>query len=109
MYRVVALTDEDTALGFKLAGADVYVANNSAEVRRSLNNLLDDDSIGIVAVNEAMLTDIDERTQKRVDTVYRPIVIPLPIKEKLEKGEERRAYLAKLIRRAVGFDITLRR
>ena len=52
---------------------------------------------------------IDERTQKKIDSIYRPLVISLPIREKLAFGEDHRAYLARLIRRAIGFDITLRR
>ena len=53
--------------------------------------------------------EIDERLQQKIDSIYRPIVISLPIREKLEVGEDHRAYLARLIRRAIGFDITLRR
>ena len=45
---------------------------------------------------------------EKIDSIYRPIVIPLPIKESIEMAGERRAYLARLIHRAVGFDITLR-
>ena len=52
---------------------------------------------------------IDERLQKKIDSIYRPIVISLPIKEKLQTDEDHRAYLSRLIRRAIGFDITLRR
>ncbi len=55
------------------------------------------------------MTEIDERTQKKINTTYRPIVITLPIREKLATEEDHRAYLSRLIRRAIGFDITLRR
>ena len=70
---------------------------------------LDNVTSGIIAVNEKMMASIDERTQKKIDSIYRPIVISLPIKERLEMGEDHRAYLSRLIRRAIGFDITLRR
>ena len=52
---------------------------------------------------------IDERTQKKIDSIYRPLVVSLPLREKLAIGDDHRAYLARLIRRAIGFDITLRR
>ena len=77
--------------------------------RRSLTSLLDDDETGIIAVNEKMMTAIDERIQKKIDSIYRPIVVSLPIREQLEIGEDHRADLSRLIRRAIGFDITLRR
>ena len=109
MYKVVVLTDPDTADGFRLAGVDVQVVESNEMARKQLNSLLDDDTSGIIAVNEKMMAGIDERTQKKIDSIYRPIVISLPIKEQLEMGEDHRAYLSRLIRRAIGFDITLRR
>lgn len=109
MYKLIVLTDSDTADGFRLAGVDVTSVDAPEEVRRTLNSLLDDEDSGIIAVNERLMADIDERTQKKIDSIYRPIVISLPIREKLEVGEDHRAYLARLIRRAIGFDITLRR
>ena len=109
MYKVIVLTDPDTADGFRLAGVDVQVVESNEMVRKQLNDLLDDDSSGIIAVNEKMMAAIDERTQRKIDSIYRPIVISLPIKEQLEMGEDHRAYLSRLIRRAIGFDITLRR
>ncbi len=109
MYRLVVLTDSETADGFRLAGVDVETADSSEMARARLSALLDDDATGIIAVNEKMMAVIDERTQRKIDSIYRPIVISLPIKEQLEMGEDHRAYLARLIRRAIGFDITLRR
>ncbi|MDP2181255.1 MAG: V-type ATP synthase subunit F [Actinomycetota bacterium] len=109
MYKLVVLTDSDTADGFRLAGVDVEVADSSDLARKKLSALIDDESSGIIAVNERMMAVIDERTQRKIDSIYRPIVISLPIREKLEVGEDHRAYLSRLIRRAIGFDITLRR
>ena len=109
MYKLVVLTDPDTADGFRLAGVEVKVVDSEEEARKTLNSLIDDDTSGIIAVNEKLMAGIDERTQNKIDSIYRPIVISLPIKEKLEMGEDHRAYLSRLIRRAIGFDITLRR
>ena len=109
MYRLVVLTDTDTADGFRLAGVNVDVVDSPEAARARLASLLDDDATGIIAVNEQFMSAIDERIQKKIDSIYRPIVVSLPIREKLEIGEDHRAYLSRLIRRAIGFDITLRR
>ena len=109
MYKVVVLTDSDTADGFRLAGVDVDVVDSPEMARSRLVSLLDDDGAGIVAINERFMSAVDERIQKKIDSIYRPIVVSLPIREKLEIGEDHRAYLSRLIRRAIGFDITLRR
>jgi len=109
LYKLIVLTDADTADGFRLAGVDVDVVDSDEDARRKLNALIDDEASGIIAVNERIMAAIDERTQQRIDSIYRPIVISLPIREKLAVGEDHRAYLSRLIRRAIGFDITLRR
>lgn len=109
MYRLVVLTDPEHADGFRLAGCSVVVADGLEDARRSLAALVDDEASGIIAVNEAMMAGIDERLQQKIDSIYRPIVVSLPIKETLHVGEDHRAYLSRLIRRAIGFDITLRR
>jgi V/A-type H+-transporting ATPase subunit F len=105
----VVLTDPDNADGFRLAGVDVQVVDSEDRINEYLNRLIDDDDSGIIAVNEHMMAGVDERTQRKIDSIYRPLVISLPLKEKLEMGEDHRAHLARLIRRAIGFDITLRR
>jgi V/A-type H+-transporting ATPase subunit F len=109
LYKVLVLTDADTADGFRLAGVDVVVVESPEEARKSLASLVDADGSGIIAVNERLMSGIDERLRKTIDSIYRPIVVSLPIREKLELGEDHRAYLSRLIRRAIGFDITLRR
>ena len=109
MYKLIVLTDADTADGFRLAGCDVQEVDSPEDTRRRLAVLLDDDASGIIAVNERLMSAIDERMQKKIDSIYRPIVVSLPIREKLEMGEDHKAYLSRLIRRAIGFDITLRR
>lgn len=109
MYKLLVLTDADSADGFRLAGVDVVIVESPEEARASLASLVDTDSSGIIAVNERLMTGIDERLRRKIDSIYRPIVVSLPIREKLEMGEDHRAYLSRLIRRAIGFDITLRR
>ena len=86
MYKLVVLTDPDTADGFRLAGVDVEVVDSAREAREQLASLVDDDESGIIAVNERLMAAIDERLQKKIDSIYRPIVVSLPIREKLAGG-----------------------
>jgi len=108
LYKAIVITDPETADGFRLAGVSVVEVENADEAREKIKGFLDDPDAGILAVNESFYNAIDEKTQEKIDSIYRPIVIPLPIKESVEMAGERRAYLARLIHRAIGFDITLR-
>ncbi|MBI4651458.1 V-type ATP synthase subunit F [Candidatus Desantisbacteria bacterium] len=110
MYKVVVITDKNTVYGFRLAGIEGYEAETPEEAKKILVSLLNDDTIGIIGLNEGFVSAIDQRTQEKIDSVYRPIVVALPVREKLdldELGQAKRSYLARLIRKAIGFDITL--
>jgi V/A-type H+-transporting ATPase subunit F len=109
MYKVVIVTDSETADGFRLAGVDVYEVKDSEQAREEINRLIDDERTGILAVNEGFLSDIGESLQERIESTYKPIVISLPVKEKAAGAGERKAYLTRLIHQAVGFDVTLKK
>ncbi len=109
MYKVVVLTDPNNADGFRLAGVEVYEAGNPLQAKEKLTELIFDSSVGIIAVNEKFIPFLDDKTREHVEKVYMPIIIALPIKDKLKVGEERRKFLSRLISRAIGFDITLGR
>jgi len=109
MYKVVVLTDPDTAYGFRLAGVDVHAVENPEEAKQEISRLLEDEKTGILAVNESFLAAVDERVKDQIEATYRPIVISLPVKEKVGAVGERRAFLSRLVHRAVGFDVTLKK
>lgn len=107
MYKVAAITDPDTADGFNLTPVVTHVCETPQEAVQKLRELLNDDTIGIIIINEDFFQQVDERTRKKIDRIYRPIVVPVPAKKTVSRAEARRDYLASLIRLAVGFDIKL--
>jgi vacuolar-type H+-ATPase subunit F/Vma7 len=109
LYRVVVVTRPSLADGFRLAGVDVRIAVDGEAAHKVLGQLLDDESSGIVVVDRMYTSAIDERMQRKIDASYRPVVVALPVREQLEQTESHSTYLSRLIRRAVGFDITPRR
>lgn len=107
MRKLVVLTDPESADGFRLAGVDVIEVpeEDRVQIKRKLVSLINDDDIGIVAINEDFMGAVDEGTRAKIDKLYRPIVVSIPSKKRLDVGEARSTYLARMIRRAVGFDI----
>ncbi len=106
MYKFVVLTDSDRAAGFRLAGADVMEAASAAEARTVIPPLLYRDDIGIVAVNEEYMLSLDEKVMDRIEKMHRPLIIPLPSKS---KEVDRRTYIERLLRKAIGYNIVLKR
>jgi V/A-type H+/Na+-transporting ATPase subunit F len=106
MFKFVVVTDSDRASGFRLAGAEVIEAANTAEARALIPPLLYKDDIGIVAVNEEYMLSLDEKVMDRIEKMHRPLIIPLPSKS---KEIDRRTYIERLLRKAIGYNIVLKR
>lgn len=106
MYKVVVITDPESADGFRLSGVEVIEVDQGEKARAKLSELIDDDTIGVIAISSEFTSFIDERTQQKIDRIYRPIVVPIPSKKRISVVG-RADYLRGLIRRAIGFEIKL--
>ena len=106
MYKFVVVTDQDRASGFRLAGVEVMVAGTIDEARSVIPPLLYKDDIGIVAVNEEFMLSLDEKLMDRIEKMHRPLIIPIPPKS---KEVDRRTYIERLLRKAIGYNIVLKR
>ncbi len=106
MYRFIVVTDPDTAPGFRLAGVDVLEASNVEEAKAVIPSLLFKDDTGIVAVNEDFMASLDEKLLERIEKTHRPIIIPIPSRT---RQIDRKDYVERLLRRAIGYNIVVRR
>ena len=106
MYKFIVVTDPDTAPGFRLAGVDVIEIQNSEEVRALLPSLLLKDDTGIIAINEDYMMSLDEKMMEKIEKTYRPIIIPIPSRA---RRLDRTSYIEGLLRRAIGYNIVLRK
>ena len=106
MYKFVVVTDPDSAPGFRLAGVDVLEASGLEEAKKIIPPLLYKDDTGIVAISEDLMSVIDEKMQERIGKSYRPIIIPIPSRI---KGISRTSYIERLLQRAIGYNIVIRR
>jgi V/A-type H+-transporting ATPase subunit F len=108
LRKVVIFTDVESADGFRLAGVETVEGNDdAADNKQTLLKLVNDDDIGIVGISEDILNNIDDNTRAKIERMERPIMVTLPSTKQLEVSEARHAYLAKMIRRAIGFDIKI--
>jgi V/A-type H+-transporting ATPase subunit F len=106
MYKFVVVTDRDRASGFRLAGVEVLEAGTMDEARKVIPPLLYKDDIGIVAVNEEFMLSLDEKLMDRIEKMHRPLIIPIPSKS---REVDRRTYIERLLRKAIGYNIVLKR
>jgi len=106
MYKFVVVTDPDSAPGFRLAGVDVLEASSLDDAKKIIHSLIYKDDTGIVAISEDFMTALDEKLLEKIAKTYRPIIIPIPSRI---KGIDRTSYIERLLQRAIGYNIVLRR
>jgi V/A-type H+-transporting ATPase subunit F len=105
MSRLIVMTDPETALGFRLAGADVVPVEDDATARAQLLEQLRDPTAGMIAVQARLIERLDDGLRRRIAASTRPVVVSLPTGDQGAAGS-RSGQLAALLRSAIGFDIT---
>ncbi|HVP26008.1 MAG TPA: V-type ATP synthase subunit F [Methanomicrobiales archaeon] len=106
MYKFMVVTDPETAPGFRLAGVDVVEAADVEEARTIIPDLLYRDDTGIVAINEEFLAGLDAKVLQKMERTHRPIILPIPSGKKAGEGA---SYVERLLQRAIGYNIVVRR
>jgi V/A-type H+/Na+-transporting ATPase subunit F len=106
MYKFVVVTDPESAPGFRLAGVDVVEASSMDEAKKIIPSLIYKDDTGIIAISEDMMAVLDEKLLEKINKTYRPIIIPIPSRI---KGIDRTSYIERLLQRAIGYNIVIRR
>ncbi|MDD5419466.1 MAG: V-type ATP synthase subunit F [Methanomicrobiaceae archaeon] len=102
----MVITDPDTAPGFRLAGLEVIELSDPKEAGKLISSLLYRDDTGIIAMNEDFVRELDRKIIERVEKTYRPIIIPIPSGR---READRDSYIERMLRRAIGYNIVVRR
>lgn len=105
MFKVVVITDPESATGFRLAGSDVLEVEDSYEASQVLSSLLHEEETGIIAIREDFLANLDKSLYEQVERCYHPVIIPIPAPR---KGDEVSGYVERLLRRAIGYNVVMR-
>jgi V/A-type H+-transporting ATPase subunit F len=109
MARLIVITDADTALGFLLAGVEVTEVAGSNEAAQRLLALLKAKEAGVVIYNEEYRRALPEKDQAALEESLSPIFFAIPVARAMRIGELREEYLARLLRRAIGYQLKIRR
>lgn len=104
--RLVVAVRPGDALGFRLAGADVTEVRPGEEAQ-AFRRLAADPRAGVLAVEEELLRAVPQRALRRARERGVPVVLPFPLPRRWGDEGRGRAYVAALIRRAVGYAVKL--
>jgi vacuolar-type H+-ATPase subunit F/Vma7 len=109
MGRIVAILDEETALGFRLSGIEVRKADSESELRGRIEAVLNEKDVRIVIVDEEMFRGLPEKLERRLESSTAPLFLPIPTIKVWREEVRPEDYAARLIRRAIGYQIKIRR
>lgn len=90
------LGSDEFVLGFRLAGVRRVFAVKPADYENKLLELLEEPSIGILALNATDLSKVSPSSRKRAAESISPVVVPVG-------GEE--GDLREKVKRAIGVDL----
>lgn len=101
--KIAVIADNATCTGFRLAGVENTFVMAGKEAEEKLSALLLDPTFGIIIVTERLVEEGDWRLKRKIEATAKPVVVAIPdSKGPIEQSES----LAKLIKRALGVDLT---
>ncbi len=103
------ITDPDTALGFRLAGVEVNEATDPVQAGEQLLALLRAGEAGIVIYNEDFVSALPEPAVIALEESLTPVFFAIPGAQTVRPAERREEYLARLVRRAIGYQLQIKR
>ncbi len=104
--RLAVVVRPGDALGFRLAGARVEEVPPGEEAA-AFRTLLGEPDLGVVAVEEEVLQAAPPRALRRARERGIPVLLPFALPRRWGEEGRGRAYVAALIRRAVGYGVKL--
>lgn len=105
--RVGVVADPVVALGFRLAGLRPQVVDSAEEAVVALDTMLRDTRWGVILVQENLMPDPEPVSAQRASSGL-PILVSFPARGLERAVGDAEAYVAELIRRAVGYRVRLR-
>lgn len=103
---VAVVSTSAVAAGFRLAGLEVLEAEDPVEARNALVELSTDPEVGVALVQEELVEDVIglERELARGGGLT---LVPFPGPLWAERPEGPRDFVARILRRAVGYRVRL--
>lgn len=108
MSRLLIITRPAYVPGFRLAGVDVFGAEDVEMAEELIREWLRAGETGLLAIDEGILERMDPGVIKQLRVAEQLPYLAIPGGEPLGPEASRRARIASMIRRAIGFHITFK-
>lgn len=109
MSDLLVITGQGSSLGFRTAGLDTLEVDGKADVSGLLLGLQAQGRYGLIAIEEGLLEKVTPNAMKRLRKKGLPVIIPINLPGKWGESEAGESPVVRLIRRAIGYQIKLKR
>ncbi len=109
MSEVLVVGQPEIVEGFGLTGARVETVSDPGRVEWLVSELLRTRDTGIVVITEDLYEEIPEKLRVKAEASARPLFITLPRPAGREIWEEREDLISRIIRRAIGYRLKIKR
>lgn len=107
MARLIVVTTSELTPGFQLAGVTTLTAGSAREASAIVRDLVDGGEKGVIGLYAPYWADMDRDLRRRLERMVNPVVIAMPAGRLVGGAGERRATIAAMLRRVVGYTFTL--
>ncbi len=107
--KLIIITYPENITAYRLAGVEVVQPSDNKSVADILEDIVRKGSCGIVAMEEDFFKRIPEWLTKKIYKQAVPVLVAIRSPRRWLKEEESFAYVGSLIRRAIGYQIKLKR
>ncbi|HLC79475.1 MAG TPA: V-type ATP synthase subunit F [archaeon] len=102
-HSIAVVADSPTCTGFRLAGIEKVFAREGKQAEEKIEQLLEDQEVGIIVTSELVNSSLDWRLKKKIERLAKPVVIAIPGKEGPQKTEG--DSLRNMVKKALGFEL----
>ena len=106
-YRVRALCNPGTAIGFALAGVRTIEVDPAKSVDAQAQELAANPELAVLFIEQDLDDRLSEETKRRLSKNPLPMLVPFPAPDWTE-GQVADDYVVELLRRAIGYRVRLK-
>jgi V/A-type H+-transporting ATPase subunit F len=103
--KIAVVTEAESAAGYRLAGLHVVIAADAAEAREAIVRMIQEGAYTLIATSVALLPDPYQALKREIRGYDLPVLLPVP--SVAGEGEDAEAYVRRLVRATMGYEIKL--
>lgn len=109
MAAVLVIVGRESAVGFRLGGFECKEVGEQDDMTAVIEAVVAEHKYGFICMEERYFKRVSEGVLRRINRKAVPVIMPIEIPLSWEVGAPEEPHIARLIRRAVGYRIKIRR